>query len=161
MVGSALRADLGSPCGERDAARSARSADPTQCRGQGLGIPSGKGKPEAGGMAGDISFGSRVSAVGYLVRVFRFGYSKSVVAPFRVAGGSSGWQVAGLFHSALNAVLNAVLHLVLFAVFSHRFSPLSGQPANCSTDQLCLCLINRASLLARPAPSPSPVPSPI
>ena len=53
-------------------------------------------------MAGDISFRSQVSAIGYLVRVFRFGYSKSVVAPFRVAGGSSGWQVAGLIHSALS-----------------------------------------------------------
>ena len=32
---------------------------------------------------------------------------------FRVAGGSPGWQVAGLFHSALHSVLNAVLHSVL------------------------------------------------
>jgi hypothetical protein len=33
----------------------------------------------------------------------------SIIVPFRVAGGSPGWQVAGLFHSALNAVLHSVL----------------------------------------------------
>jgi len=33
--------------------------------------------------------------------------------PFRVAGGSPGWQVAALFHSALHSVLNAILHSVL------------------------------------------------
>ena len=32
---------------------------------------------------------------------------------FRVAGGSLGWQVAGLIHSVLHAVLNAALNSVL------------------------------------------------
>ena len=52
-VGSALRADLGSPQGgERDAARSARSADPTQFSCWRRGTPSSKGKPETGWLAG-------------------------------------------------------------------------------------------------------------
>jgi hypothetical protein len=71
-----------------------------------------------------LIFRSQVSAVGYLVQVFRFrcrfgaGINRfsplpsvidsvidPVIVPFRVAGGSSGWQVAGLIHSALHSVL--------------------------------------------------------
>jgi hypothetical protein len=42
----------------------------------------------------------------------------SVIHSFRVAGGSSGWPVAALFHSALHSVLNAALHSVLRDQFS-------------------------------------------
>ena len=37
----------------------------------------------------------------------------SAFLSFRVAGGSLGWQVAGLIHSVLHAVLNAALNSVL------------------------------------------------
>ena len=37
----------------------------------------------------------------------------SALLSFRVAGGSSGWQVAGLSHSVFNSALHAVLHSVL------------------------------------------------
>ncbi len=33
----------------------------------------------------------------------------SALLSFRVAGGSSGWQVTGIIHSVLNAVLNSAL----------------------------------------------------
>ena len=58
----------------------------------------------------------------------------SAIDSFRVAGGSPGWPVAGLFHAALHAVLNAVLHAALHSalhsVLRDRFSHLSSiQPS--------------------------------
>ena len=61
-----------------------------------------KGKPETGGMAGEVIFRSRVSAVGYLVRVFRFGYGfrKSAIGHLSSIQSSTqhsnhfGWRVA-------------------------------------------------------------------
>ena len=48
------------------------------------------------------------------------------IAPLRVAGGSPGWPVAGLFNSALHSVLNAVLHSALRDQFSHLSSTQSS-----------------------------------
>jgi hypothetical protein len=66
-----------------------------------------------------ISFGSQVSAIRCLVRVFRFrcrfrksvvGHLTSMQSSSRVAGGGPGWRVAGSIHSALNAALHSALH---------------------------------------------------
>ncbi len=80
-------------------------------------------------------FRSQVSAIRYLLRALRFGCSfrksaidsvichpSSIQSSFQVAGGSSGWRVAGFIYSALHSVLNAVLHSVL----SGKFGPLSS-----------------------------------
>jgi hypothetical protein len=50
----------------------------------------------------------------------------SVIVPFRVTGGSPGWQVAGLFRSALNSALNAVLHSVLVPSGPRKHFRVSG-----------------------------------
>ena len=54
----------------------------------------------------------------------------SVIFHFQVAGGSSGWPVAGFIHSALHSALNADLHAVpqLASVIRHRFSPPRSPP---------------------------------
>ena len=100
-----------------------------------------KGRPETGGLAGGICFGSQVSAVRCLVRVIRFRYRfrksalrpRSSPLPFRVAGGGPGWRVAGRIHSVLHLVLNAALHSALRDWFGPPSSalcpPSSIQPS--------------------------------
>ena len=63
----------------------------------------------------------------------------SAISRFRVAGGSPGWPVAGLFHSVLHSVLNAALHSdlrdrfrppssVIDSVICHRFRDRFSPP---------------------------------
>ncbi len=74
--------------------------------------------------------GRRVPGAGILVQVQELCHLSSVIdsviVPFRVAGGSPGWQVAGLFHSALHSALNAVLNSVL-PLASHRLFPTANR----------------------------------
>ena len=62
-----------------------------------------------------------------------------VMISLRVAGGSPGWPVAGLFHSVLHSVLNAALHSdlrdrfrppssVIDSVICHRFRDRFSPP---------------------------------
>ena len=80
-----------------------------------------------------IHFRWQVAAPGGRWRVFRplSSIQPSVIChrcshPFRVAGGSPGWQVAALFHSALHSVLNAALHSALRDRFSHLSSVIDS-----------------------------------
>ena len=83
-------------------------------------MPASKGRPETGKFASGIRNPSQSSGL-------RFPFD--LMISFRVAGGSPGWQAAGLFHSALHPVLKAVLNSVL----RDRLGPLpavidSAQP---------------------------------
>jgi hypothetical protein len=98
---------------------------------------------------GRNTFRSQVSATRSLVRVFRCRYRISVICPFRVAGGSLRWRVAGNLPSVL----------------CHRFSPqrspqLSPPSVSPNRQPLSANRHHLLHLLAFPTPTPIPTPFP-
>ena len=86
--------------------------------------------PDAGSGLFHSAIHAVLNAVLHAALRDRFGPLPSVIDPaidsFRVAGGSSGWQVAGLIHSVLHSVLNAVLHADLLGQICHQPSVIDS-----------------------------------